>query len=61
METQKIWAFEEIRLFHCGCEVHSWVDSGNMGLNLQPRLRKLELKLASNVVRDENRSDEKRR
>ena len=39
METQKIWAFEEIRLFHCGCEVHSWVDSGNMGLNLQPRLR----------------------
>ena len=42
METQKIWAFEEIRLFHCGCQVHSWVDSGNMGLNLQPRLTEVE-------------------
>ena len=38
METQKIWAFEEIRLFHCGCQVHSWVDWGNLGLNLQPGL-----------------------
>ena len=38
MKTQKVWASEEIRLFHCGCQVHSWVDSGNLGLNLQPGL-----------------------
>ena len=39
METQKILALEEVRLFHPGCQVHTWVDSGKKGLNLQPRLQ----------------------
>ena len=38
METQKILALEEVRLFHPACQVHTWVDSGKKGLNLQPRL-----------------------
>ena len=38
METQNILAMGEVRLFHHGSQVHTCVDSGKKGLNLQPGL-----------------------
>ena len=38
MGTQKILALKEVRSFHHGCQVYTWVDPVEKGLNLQPGL-----------------------
>ena len=38
MGTQKILALKEVRTFHHGCQVYTWVDPVEKGLNLQPGL-----------------------
>ena len=40
MGTQKILALKEVRSFHHGCQVYTWVDPVEKGLNLQPGLEK---------------------
>ena len=38
MGTQKILASKEVRTFHHACQVYTWVDPVEKGLNLQPGL-----------------------
>ena len=40
MGTQKNLALKEVRSFHHGCQVYTWVDPVEKGLNLQPGLEK---------------------
>ena len=38
MKTQKNLALKEVRSFHHGCQVYTWVGPVEKGLNLQPGL-----------------------
>ena len=44
MGTQKILALKEVRSFHHGCQVYTWVDPVEKGLNLQPGLNPIDLR-----------------